>query len=85
MKCSSGMEDTNSQSSLSACNFYGFKFRSLTKFQFPQSLIFLVIEAPHLLFFFYFLPAHTEDKTNKMDFRLQLIVQDKQENYWSPP
>ena len=34
---------------LSACNFYGFKFRLLTKSQFPWSLISRVIKAPHLL------------------------------------
>ena len=36
-------------------------------------------------FSFYFPPLHTpEDKMDKMDYRLRLIVQDKQENYWSP-
>ena len=35
---------------MSAHNFYGFKFRLLTKSQFPQSLTCLVIKAPHLLF-----------------------------------
>ena len=47
---------------MSARNFYGFKFRLLTKSQFPRSLISLVIEAPHLLFPFISL-LRTHQKT----------------------
>ena len=81
-----GFEQGNLSLQMSACNFYGFKFQLLTKSRFPRSLIPRVIEAPHLLFSFYFPPSHTpEDKTNKMDYGSRLIVQDRQENYWSPP
>ena len=52
---------------MSARNFYGFKFQLLTKSQFPQSLIFLVIKAPHLLFLLFPFFTHTRDKINQMD------------------
>ena len=54
---------------VSARNFYGFKFRLLTKYRFPRSLISLAIETPHLCFPLLPSFAHTpEDKTDKMDF-----------------
>ena len=70
---------------LSARNFYGFKFRLLTKSRFPRSLISLAIEAPHLLFRLFPSSHMPKDRTNKMDSGSRLVVQNKKENYWSPP
>ena len=71
---------------VSARNFYGFKFRLLTKSRFPQSLILWAIETPHLHFSVHSL-LHTrqKDRTSKMDFGSRLVVQNKKENYWGPP
>ena len=49
---------------LSARNFYGFKFRLLTKSRFPRSLISFAIETPHLLFPFISL-LRTHQKTGR--------------------
>ena len=57
--------------------FYGFKFRLLTKSRFPQSLTSLVIEAPHLLFPLFPSFAHTRRQKDKMDFEVWLVVQDR--------
>ena len=54
---------------MSARNFYGFKFRLLTKSRFPRSLISLVIEAPHLLFPFIPSFAHTRRQDGQDGFQ----------------
>ena len=57
---------------LSAHNFYGLKFRLLTKSQFPQSLTSLVIEAPHPLFPFIPSFAHTDRQDEQDGFRIMI-------------
>ena len=66
-------------------NFYGFKFLLLTKSQFPHSLIFLVIKAPHLLFPYFSFYAHPKTRQGGMNWKQQLLVQGKnKQNYWGP-
>ena len=69
-----------------SAQFLWFQILTLDKVSIPTITHFPGNQDSPPSFSFYFPPSHMpEDRTNKMDYGSQLIVQDRQENYWSPP